>query len=70
MPPPAAYVEPIPATPGAGYVWIGGYYSWVGGRYLWNRGHWTLPPAGYRTWNTGYWHRDYRGHYWVPGHWR
>jgi len=29
-----------------------------------------LPPAGYRTWNTGYWHRDYRGHYWVPGHWR
>lgn len=70
VPPPAAYVETIPVTPGTGYVWVGGYYSWAGGRYVWNRGHWTLPPSGFRAWNAGYWHRDHRGHYWVPGHWR
>lgn len=70
MPPPVAYNEVVVAAPGPGYVWIGGYYSWTGREYYWNRGHWTLPPAGYRYWNPGVWHRDHRGHYWVPGHWR
>lgn len=69
-PPPVAYSEAVVASPGPGYVWVGGYYSWTGRDYYWNRGHWTLPPAGYRYWNPGVWHRDSRGHYWVPGHWR
>ena len=68
--PPAAYSEVVLASPGPGYVWIGGYYSWTGRDYYWNRGHWTQPVRGYSTWNQGYWHRDSRGHYWVPGHWR
>lgn len=68
--PPAVYSEAVLASPGPGYVWIGGYYSWTGRGYYWNRGHWTQPLRGYSSWNPGYWHRDYRGHYWVPGHWR
>ncbi len=68
--PPVAYAEPVIVSPGAGYVWVGGYYSWTGREYYWNRGHWTQPVRGYSSWNPGYWHRDTRGHYWVPGHWR
>ncbi len=68
--PPVAYSESVVASPGPGYVWVGGYHSWTGRDYYWNRGHWTLPARGYSRWNQGYWYRDYRGHYWVPGHWR
>ncbi len=69
-PPPAAYSDVVIVSPGPGYVWIGGYHSWTGRDYVWNRGHWALPPQGYRMWNPGVWQRDGRGHYWVPGHWR
>ena len=68
--PPGAYSEQVLASPGPGYVWVGGYYSWTGRDYYWNRGHWTQPARGYSQWNPGHWHRDQRGHYWIAGHWR
>ena len=43
VPPPAPYVEVVPAVPYAGAVWIGGYWGWYGGRHRWGPGHWTQP---------------------------
>ena len=43
--PPVAYSEAVLASPGPGYIWVGGYYSWTGRDYYWNRGHWTQPVA-------------------------
>jgi len=68
--PPAAYSEAALASPGPGYVWIGGYYSWTGRDYYWNQGLWAQPQRGYTYWNQGYWHHDHRGHHWVSGRWR
>lgn len=67
--PPGTYNEVVTVSPGAGYVWVGGYYGWSGRDYVWTRGYWSLPARGYSRWNPGYWHRDGRGHYWVPGRW-
>jgi hypothetical protein len=66
--PPAAVVETIPANPGAGYVWVGGYWTWNGAKYVW-------VPGGYvrhaGAWVAGHWrHVPGSGWYWVPGHWR
>src|SRR5271154_7122156 len=33
--PPAPYVEPLPAAPFVGAVWIGGYWGYRGGRHEW-----------------------------------
>jgi hypothetical protein len=64
--PPAAIVETVPARPGPGYVWVGGYYRWYGGRYVWTHGYWAH-HAG--AWCGGHWHHGYHGYYWVDGHW-
>ena len=66
-PPPPQY-EVIPAAPGLGYVWIGGYWGWNLGRHVWIGGRWAMPPAG-RSWVPGSWGRygdgwRYRGGYW------
>ena len=39
--PPAAVVETVPARPGAGYVWMGGYWTWNGSRYVWVHGRYV-----------------------------
>jgi WXXGXW repeat (2 copies) len=65
--PPAAVVERVPARPGAGYVWVGGYWHWNGGKYVWAPGYWAR-HAG--AWCPGHWrHVAAHGWYWVPGHW-
>lgn len=65
--PPAPRHEVIPARPGAGYVWVGGYYRWYGGAYVWHPGYWARHDG---AWCAGHWvHRPDRGWYWVDGHW-
>jgi hypothetical protein len=65
--PPAPVYETVPARPGPGYVWVGGYYRWNGYRYVWVRGHYVR-HAG--AWCGGHWrHNARRGWYWVPGRW-
>ena len=64
--PPAAIYETVPARPGAGYVWVGGYYRWNGYQYVWVHGHYVR-HAG--AWCGGHWRHGARGYYWVAGHW-
>jgi len=70
-PPPAPYVEVVPALPYAGAVWIGGYWGWSSGRHQWVPGHYERPRAGYRyapnRWEQrgGRWHLRAGG--WVRG---
>jgi hypothetical protein len=64
--PPAPVYETVPARPGPGYVWVGGYYRWNGSTYVWTRGHYVR-HAG--AWCGGHWRHGRRGYYWVAGHW-
>lgn len=64
--PPAPIQEVVPTSPGAGYVWVGGYYAWTGGRYAWRRGYWAH-HAG--AWCAGHWHHNHHGYYWSDGRW-
>jgi hypothetical protein len=64
--PPAAIVETVPARPGAGYVWVGGYYRWNGAHYVWVPGRYAH-HAG--RWCPGHWAHDPHGYYWVEGRW-
>ncbi|HYL27410.1 MAG TPA: hypothetical protein VEW74_06205 [Candidatus Nitrosotalea sp.] len=64
--PPAPIYETVPAAPGPGYAWVGGYYRWEGGRYVWVRGHYAH-HAG--AWCAGHWHHGRHGYYWTDGRW-
>lgn len=64
--PPAPVYETVPAAPGPGYVWVGGYYQWTGGRYVWVHGHYAH-HAGH--WCAGHWRHEHRGWYWTEGRW-
>jgi hypothetical protein len=65
--PPAPVVETVPALPGAGYVWVGGYWNWNGVKYVWVPGRYVHHPG---AWCAGHWrHVRDSGWYWVPGHW-
>lgn len=66
--PPSPQYEVVPASPGAGYVWIGGYWTWQLGRHVWIGGRWALPPAGH-VWVPGYWGRAGHGWRWHGGYW-
>jgi hypothetical protein len=68
--PPVERVEVIPATPGAGYVWIKGYWGYRGGNYEWIGGRWERPIEGRREWVPHHWEHDRNGWYLVEGHWR
>jgi len=64
--------EPLPetvvvASPGPGYVWVGGEWVW-NGRWFWRAGYWSYHPGG--IWIEGGWHRGPRGWYHEPGRWR
>ena len=54
VPPPAPYVEVVPAIPFPGAIWIGGYWGWSGGRHNWVPGRWDHPRPGYR-WQPHAW---------------
>ena len=70
--PPPLQVEVVPVSPGAAYIWIGGYWGWNLGRHVWIGGRWGLPPARGYAWVPGAWGRHgpgwrYRGGYWGRG---
>ncbi|MBS0305383.1 MAG: YXWGXW repeat-containing protein [Proteobacteria bacterium] len=67
--PPMPPGEVIPAAPGVGYVWIGGYWAWQLGRYTWIGGRWAMPPRGH-AWVPGYWRREGPGWRWRGGYWQ
>lgn len=68
--PPAPYSETIIASPGPGFVWVGGYWGWAGSGWHWQGGHWARPPHGGAVWvGPRYYVRGSR-HVWVHGHWR
>ena len=66
--PPPARVEVYGASPGPGYVWIGGYWNWVGGRHVWVGGHWEAPHRGYR-YVPHHWVHERDGWHLIEGHW-
>lgn len=70
-PPPAVQEEEVVATPGPGYVWIGGAWDWdVGVRhFVWRSGRWERPPHPEAHWIAP--HYEMRGghHYYHRGHW-
>ncbi|MDQ6627125.1 MAG: hypothetical protein M3Z29_01545 [Pseudomonadota bacterium] len=62
VPPPAPYVEVVPAPPFGGAVWLGGYWGWRGGRHEWVHGRYEAPRPGYE-WRPHHWEqRDNRWH--------
>jgi outer membrane lipoprotein SlyB len=66
-PPPPPTETIVVASPGPGYVWIGGEWVWNGG-WFWRAGYWSYHPGG--IWVEGGWHRGPRGWYHEPGRWR
>ena len=63
--PPPPRVIAIPASPGPGYTWVGGYWYPVSGRYVWHEGYWTRPPYVGAIWVGP--HHD--GRYFHDGYW-
>jgi hypothetical protein len=68
--PPAAIVETRPASPGAGYVWLGGYHRWDGNAYAWVPGKWEQPPRPHAHWVAHRWVKRGGGWTFVEGRWR
>ncbi|MDB6058025.1 MAG: 17 kDa surface antigen [Verrucomicrobiales bacterium] len=68
-PPPAPQQEVIVASPGPGYVWVGGEWVWRG-RWVWAPGHWVSGPRPGAVWVGGVWVHGGRGWYHRGGHWR
>jgi WXXGXW repeat (2 copies) len=69
-PPPPAGAEVVVASPGPGYVWIGGYWGWDGYRRVWTAPHWERPPRGRHVWVAPRWEvRDGRRVF-IAGTWR
>ena len=68
--PPAAVVETRGASPGAGYVWIGGYQRWGGSAYAWVPGRWEAPPRPGARWVAHRWVHRHGGYVFVEGRWR
>lgn len=70
-PPPALQDDVVIASPGPGYVWIGGDYEWnVGAKeYRWRAGRWEQPPRARASWQKGHYEMRNGRHYYRPGHW-
>jgi hypothetical protein len=64
--PPAPRVAVVPAAPGPGYAWVGGYWYPNGARWAWRAGYW-----GRRPYARAYWVAPrYYGHRYYRGYWR
>jgi WXXGXW repeat (2 copies) len=70
-PPPAVQDEAVIASPGPGYVWIGGAWDWNAGRrnWDWKSGRWERPPRSGVTWERGHFETRSGHHYYRSGHW-
>lgn len=68
-PPPPAVTEPMTASPGAGYVWVGGNWVWRG-HWTWEPGHWERPPRPGLVWMPPRYEYSGGRYIYVRGHWR
>jgi hypothetical protein len=68
-PAPAPIVEVQPASPGAEYVWIGGYHRWDGHAYVWVHGRYDRRPHRDAHWAPAHWEARGHAHVWVEGRW-
>lgn len=66
VPPPAPYVEVMPAAPFPGALWISGYWGWSQGRHQWMPGRYVQPRPGYR-WEPHHWVQGPRGNWHMRG---
>ena len=64
-PPPPRVVKVQPRSPGAGYVWIGGYWYPEGKKYKWHDGYWSRPPYEGAHWVEP----RHDGRQYFAGHW-
>ncbi|HWA85652.1 MAG TPA: YXWGXW repeat-containing protein [Opitutus sp.] len=65
--PPRHAVEIVAASPGPGYVWVGGHYTWTGAEWAWVPGQWVMPPQAGTVWIEPRW--DAASQNWIAGHW-
>jgi hypothetical protein len=49
-PPPVRIMRVQPRSPGADYLWIGGYWYPNGNQYRWHEGYWTRPAYAGAHW--------------------
>jgi hypothetical protein len=68
-PPPPPQQEVVPASPGAEWVWVGGYHRWDGHAYVWVRGRYERRPHAAAHWRAAHWEARGRAHVWVEGRW-
>ncbi len=70
-PAPAPQTEPIPASPGADFFWVGGYHRYDGPthRYVWTRGRYERRPHPGAQWKAAHWEPRGHQHVWVEGNW-
>ena len=69
-PPATVIVDPIPAPPGVGFVWIPGFYEARGDDWVWVRGHYDRPPRPGAVWVAPRQERYGDGYRFERGHWR
>src|SRR5271170_6419350 len=69
VPPPPMQVEVRPATPGPGFVWIGGYWAYDGGHHIWHAGSWEKPPRAKAHYVAPRWDRKGNQYAFREGHW-
>ena len=81
-PPPMRVMRAQPRSPGADYMWIGGYWYPAGSHYKWHDGYWTRPAYAGAHWvephhdgqryYAGYWDGPHgqiaHDHRWDRGH--
>jgi hypothetical protein len=64
--PPVGYGYAVPAAPGYGYTWVGGYYYPAGRSWGWHAGAWVRPPYARAAWVAP----RYAGGRYYAGYWR
>ncbi len=66
--PPDPVYEEQTDSPGATYVWVGGYWGWNGADWSWNWGRWEVAPEG-RVYIEPYYERVGDRVVYVHGYW-
>ena len=67
--PPAIRHEHRPPSPGAGYVWVGGYWNEDAGHWAWVPGRWDRPEASGSYWIAPRYVHSEGAYIYEPGHW-
>jgi hypothetical protein len=68
-PPPPPQQESVPPSPGAEFVWVGGYHRWNGHGYGWVGGRYEHRPHAGAEWRAAHWEARGNAHVWIEGNW-